>query len=297
MGGGCGLPLGAYATRSAAGWSLCATFTDEAWVVRVPVNLRRVNVTGANLPALLHAARTRLDAPVAIEPSAPAIPNRLVVTLPVDACEAYAPALAQAGWAIVPWELIHDAPTRAPLPPDAGTAAWIAITSPRAAPSARHALDAHTGPPPRIAALGPATARALRRHNMPLHLVASGTTGASLADDLARFPANPATVLLPQATDALPDLARGLEHHRFVTIPWPVYEMRANAHTPSLPACDALLLTSPSNAEALLNRGPPPNVPLFAFGPTTEAAMRRLGLHVAATCTGRNASDIIQVLQ
>lgn len=299
LGGGCGLPLGAYAAQHADGWSLHATFTDEAWATRTPLRLRRAHVVGLDLHTLLRDAKSQLDASTAPEApigTNPALLKRLVLTLPAEACEAYAPTLARAGWAIVPWELIHDAPTHAPLPPGADTAAWIAITSPRAAPNARHALDRHTGPTPRVAALGPATARALRRLDVPVHLVASGSTGASLADEIARFPAKPSSVLLPQASHALPDLAHGLLQHRFTTIPWPVYEMRANPDAPSLPTCDALLLTSPSNAEAMLKQGPPPNVPLLAFGPTTEAAMQRLGLPVAGTCAGRNPSDILQVL-
>lgn len=294
LGGGCGMPLGTYASPSGDGWRLVATLAQDGWEKDPRTRLRRADATAATPAGAVESALGMLQRP-APSPPLPRAPRTLLLTLPPESCRAYAEALAAAGWSVASWETIADAPTDAPAPREARTARWIAVPSPRAARHAHRILTVR-GDTPRIAALGPATARALRALGHPVHVVAPDGTGASLAEAIAAFPAAPADVLIPQSKRALPDLADGLRARGFLPHEWPAYETRPAA--PPLPArADAIVLTSPSNAEAYAAHPQrPEGVPLVAFGPTTADAMRRLGLPVHATCPRRSASGILEVL-
>lgn len=293
LGGGCGLPLGTYATATPSGWRIEATFAPDGWEGSSRVRLHRASAEAATAAAAVEAAHRRLGEPPARVPAPPAR-RTLLLTLPSESCDAYADALAAAGWRAVPLPLVAHEPTAAPLPTGASRAAWIAVPSPRAAPFALQALEAQKAET-RVAALGPATARALRALGAPVHVVAPDGTGASLAEAIAAFPADPAPVLLPQSTQALPDLADGLRRRGYEPLAWPAYATMPAASA-RLPPADAILVASPSNAEALAKIPDVPDLPLLAFGPTTEAALRRLGLRVHATCPRRSASGILEAL-
>jgi uroporphyrinogen-III synthase len=296
LGGGCGMPVGAFARAAPEGWSLSATLAADGWEGAPAVRLARADATGPTPAAALDACMATLrEAP---RPAPRPEGRRLVlVTLPSSSCEAYAPALAEAGWRVLPWELIAVAPTGVALPPRAERARWVAVSSPRAAPFAAAFFDGLDGPLPRVAALGPATARALRAAGLPVHVLAPEGTGAGLAEAIAAFPADPAPILLPQAARALPDLRDGLAKRGFEALPWPVYETRPLPPAPLPPGVEAIVLASPSNVEAFTARGPPPQgVRLVAFGPSTETAMRRAGLPVHAVAPRRSASGLAEAL-
>ena len=65
--------------------------------------------------------------------------------------------------------------------------------------------------PAQIAAVGPATASALRRHGFAPHFVAQRSRAEGLLAELLPHLAPGDRVLLPQAEDARPDLAKGLQ--------------------------------------------------------------------------------------
>lgn len=298
LGGGCGVPLGAHATRAPNGWQLTATLAPPDWRRRSLVTLRTANVTAATTIEALATALEQLEAPLQAtsrQPT-PAKTKTLTVTLSPDSLAPYEHALRPYGWGIASWALVATFPTGEPTPKDTEAAAWIALTSPRAASTAAAWLAQRPGPPPRVAALGPATARALRREGAPVHLVSRDGTGAGLADDIAAFPAARGPVLLAQGESALDDLAHGLHDRGFETLAWTVYSTSATPSPGPMPACDVLLLTSPSNAEAYAALDLQHHPRLLAFGPSTEAAMRRLGLPIHATAPARTPSSILQVL-
>ena len=297
LGGGCGMPVGAYARPTPGnGWRLAATLAADGWEGAARVRLTRAEVEAGTPEAALRECLSRLAAPLP-PPARPEGKRHVLLTLPADACEAYAPTLAEKGWRVVPWELIAVQPTQAPPPPGADRAGWLAVASPRAAPHAAAHADALRGPLPRVAALGPATARALRRHGLPVHVLAPEGTGAGLADAIAAFPAEPAPVLVPQATRPIAGLRAGLEARGFEVLPWPVYETHPLPFAPLPADAEAIVLTSPSNVEAFAARGPAPaGVRLVAFGPSTETAMRRAGLPVHAVAPRRSASGLAEVL-
>jgi uroporphyrinogen-III synthase len=290
------MPVGAFAQATPEGWRLCATLAAEGWEGAPAVRLARATATAPTPAAALDACMAQLRA--LPPPVSRGEGKRVVlVTLPPHACEAYAPTLADAGWRVVPWEIITVTPTGAPAPEGAARARWVAVSSPRAAPFAAAFFDGLQGSLPRVAALGPATARALRAAGLPVHVLAPGGTGAGLSEAIARFPAEPAPVLLPQATRALPDLRDGLAARGFEPLSWPVYETRPLPPGPPPADAEAIVLTSPSNVEAFAARGPPrPGTRLVAFGPSTETAMRRAGLPVHAVAPRRSASGLAEAL-
>lgn len=296
MGGGCGLPLGAYAERTEEGWALHATLATGDWQGAARVRVQRASAFADSAPRALASVRDALlAAPVAKDRAAAA--RIVALTLAPEAVEAYEDALASKGWTPAPWPLLSEEETEGDLPPGAADGGWVALTSPRAAPFAARFVRSLGGRAPRVAALGPATARALRRAGLPVHVVSPKGSGADLADAIARFPAPPQAVLLPQAEDALPDLAEGLARRGFRPLPWPCYRVRAAQPAPALsPAAEAVVITSPSNVDALAAHPARPDLPLIAFGPTTEAAMRQRGFRVHATLAHPSPSALLEVL-
>lgn len=296
LGGGCGMPLGAYASWTGSRWSLAATLGQTDWAAQAAPVLTRVHVEDASEANILdEAERTLTAAPVRRGRLAPR--NVVAITLGPEACATYERALAQRAWAPEPWLLLEIEETNASLPIAAHDARWIAVASPHASTHAAHAYAGTRAEAPRVAALGAATARSLRRRGLPVHVVSPEATGASLAEAVARFPAAPTTVLLPQSEDALPDLEDGLAKHGFSPLRWPCYRTRPIAPPRPFPlGARVLVLTSPSNVHAFARLESRPDVPLYAFGRTTEAAMRTAGLPVARTLSHPTPTALLEAL-
>lgn len=294
LGGGCGMPLGAHAWRDAGAWHLTAALGASDWHDRALPRVATARLQGddpATLAAQAVLALAEAPAPVGHAPPA----RTLALTLSPDACAPYAARLAPRGWRALSWPLLVDEPTGAPLPSAAADARWIAATSPRAAPYAREAYE-RGGSRARIAALGPATARALRHERLPVHVVSREGHGASLADAIAAFPAPPQTVLLAQAEDALPDLAEGLAKDGSARVAWSCYRVRAAAPAPPFPRdAEIVVVTSPSNARALA-AAPPATARVVAFGRATEAALVAAGVPVWRTLARPTPAGLLEVL-
>lgn len=296
LGGGCGMPLGTHAARTSAGaWRLSATLAPEGWEAAPAVRLARADVEAADEAGALERAHAVLLAPPSVAPLR--VGGRVAaLTLSPDACAAYEASFAEAGWRALPWEIIETVPTGAPAPPRADVK-WVAVPSPRSASHAAAWLAERRLPLPRVAALGPATARALRALGVPVHVVSPDGTGAGLAEAIAAFPAQPGPVLLPQAREPMPDLAEGLAARGFEPVAWTAYGTRPRRPAPPLPpGAEAIVLTSPSNVDAYLAAGAPAAKLLVAFGPTTETAMRRAGLPVHGVAPRRSPSGILEAL-
>lgn len=295
LGGGCGLPLGAYAERDAGTWRLTATLAVPAWRDQVAPNVRRITVEGERADRLVEEAFRQLTA----TPGVPRVDphHHIAITLNHEAAASYDEALAPHGVRVIAWTLLRETPTQAPPPAPLSAAAWLAFTSPRAV----HMVRAHLADPsrlPRIAALGAATARALRSIDLPVHVVSRDATAESLAEAIVAFGAPPGVVLLPQSTRAHPTLADGLRRAGHVPVVWPCYQVDAAHAVPAFPReASTLVLTSPSNVEAFLRTsGAPPGTRLVAFGPTTEAAMRSASLPIHATLGRRSPFALLEVL-
>jgi uroporphyrinogen-III synthase len=178
---------------------------------------------------------------------------------------------------------------------------WLIVASANAATAVVARLRAiGSGPAAlahaRVGAVGPATAEALRRYDVPVELVPERHDAEGLLHALAaREDLAGRRVLLPQANLARPALAEGLRARgahvdapvAYRTVPAPGADRLASALRSG--AVDVLTFTSPSavratldalglsrpDAAALLDR-----VLVACIGPTTAEAAMRLGMRV-----------------
>ncbi len=141
-------------------------------------------------------------------------------------------------------------------PVDASPYEWLVVTS----ASGAHELGRRGVTANRIAAIGPATADALREHGLRVDLVAQSHTQEGLREEL---PAGRALLAAAEGArrdvldaDFLPELA------------------------PPAPDADLAVLMSGSAARALAATGA--RIPVVAIGPQTAAAAREAGLEVVA---------------
>jgi len=160
-------------------------------------------------------------------------------------------------------------------PVDASAHDWLVVTSANGA----HELGRRGVTAKRIAAIGPATAEALRGHGLRVDLVPETHTQEGLRDAL---PAG--RLLLAAAEGARRDVldADFLPLYRTVEL------------APDIPEADVALLMSGSAARALAARGA--RVPVVAIGPQTAEEARRAGLDVVAVAQNHDLDGLIAAL-
>jgi uroporphyrinogen-III synthase len=159
---------------------------------------------------------------------------------------------------------------------DARAYDWLVVTSPNGALElARRGVDAN-----RIAAIGPATAEALRSHGLRVDLVAATHTQEGLRDELPE-----GTALLAAAEGARRDVldADFLPLYRTIEL------------QPDVPDADVALLMSGSAARALAASGA--RMPVVAIGPQTAAEARTAGLEVAALAATHDLDGLVEALR
>jgi uroporphyrinogen-III synthase len=161
-------------------------------------------------------------------------------------------------------------------PVDASAFDWLLVTSRNGA----HELGRRGVTANRIAAIGPATAEALRSHGLRVDLVATTHSQEGLRDEL---PAGSALLAAAEGArlgvldaDFLP-LYRTIELH------------------PEVPEVDVALLMSGSAARALAAAGA--HVPVVAIGPQTEAEAASAGFYVAAVAATHDLDGLIEALR
>jgi uroporphyrinogen III methyltransferase / synthase len=172
-------------------------------------------------------------------------------------------------------ELIRVEPLGAD-PVDASAYDWLVVTSRNGAHElARRGVTAN-----RIAAIGPATAEALRSRGLQVDLVASTHTQEGLRDELPE-----GKILLAAAEGARQDVldADFLPLYRTV-------ELR-----PETPNADVALLMSGSAARALAATGA--RIPIVAIGPQTAAEARAVGLYVVAIAATHDLDGLVEALR
>ena len=144
---------------------------------------------------------------------------------------------------------------------------WVVLTS-------RHGVDALfarlEGRLPKVAAIGPGTADALRVHGVEPDLVPEVSTQEGL---VAAFPEEPGRVLFAGAEDARPLLAEKLGAD--VEVLYRTVEL-----SPEFPEADLVVLASASAARAFAALGR--DLPVVSIGPVTSAEARERGLRVVA---------------
>jgi uroporphyrinogen-III synthase len=161
-------------------------------------------------------------------------------------------------------------------PVDARAYDWLVVTSRNGAHElARRGVTAN-----RIAAIGPATAEALRSHGLQVDLVAATHSQEGLSDELPE-----GTLLLAAAEGARRDVLDADFLPLYRTI-----ELR-----PQIPTADVALLMSGSAARALAAAGT--RVPIVAIGPQTAAEARTAGLDVVAVAATHDLDGLIEALR
>lgn len=219
--------------------------------------------------------------------------RRVVITRDEGAGGALALELARLGLAAEHWPVLRIGAPADPGPLRRALARlpafdWIVFASVHAVAAVTTRVPEPRGASfPRVAAVGPSTARALRLAGWPVDVTAPEATAASLVSALAKQIAPGDDVLLPRSSRALPTLAAGLRRAAAV-----VHEVVAYVNEPAgldVAACrramrdqhiGAVTFASPSAVEglaealgasvfdALLRE-----VPAVAIGPTTASAL------------------------
>lgn len=290
LGGGCGLPVGAWIRKAGDRWSLDATFAGHGWTPASRPRVKRIHREGSTPSELLNEAQRSLVDGQA-QPRRPELsdvdkpsgePGLVVASEPT--ARSWAALLQTQGQPALP------AATQAVEPTDPTPAArrrldqadWVAVTSRQAAAPLAEAsrgepLDAYVG------AVGHASARALQRQGLPAHVVAPEATGKSLAREIARLAEAGARVLLAQGDTVHGGLREGLVDEALDVDPWVAYRtqrtpLQADDLDVDLPAPFALVM-SPRNAQIMAESASEPIAHRYvAIGSSTAAALEDLGL-------------------
>lgn len=243
--------------------------------------------------------------------SAPLLGKRVVVTRPRGASGKLARALMARGAVVVSCPLIridysHD--SAAPRHPWSDYA-WIAFTS-------RHGVigfwkrlraaghDARALASCKLAAVGEATAAALRRIGLDPDLIAGESTGVGLALELLEKMKGPGRrVLLPGGNVSTRSPREALRAGGASVDEWVVYRTVTAPPTTAARASieagvDAVMFFSPSAARGFVEAGwTAGDATMACLGPTTAAAARELGLAVSVTAQVHSALGLVTALE
>ena len=167
-----------------------------------------------------------------------------------------------------------------------------------------------TGRRLRVACVGPVTADAARKANLPVEYVAMTHNGVALANELGSR-VQGAKVLLPRSDRANPDLPAALKRHgaqvteviAYCTLP-PAQVDQGALKKIAEGESDAVLFFSPSavhhfkelvGAEGL--RLLPDKLTILAVGPVTAKALREAGVVRFAVAADTNVASVIEALE
>lgn len=183
---------------------------------------------------------------------------------------------------------IRTVPLEAEIPQMAGYD-LLCLTSPNAVRRLfEEVRDARVLTGPRIAVIGPGTARALREHGIEPDIVPERAVAESLVDALRDVPVS--RVLIPRAEDARDVLPEALRERGAQVDVLPLYRTEAEVLSPQARdaalAADYATFTSASSARFFHeSAGTLAGPRLVSIGPITSEALRGLGFepHVEAS--------------
>lgn len=186
----------------------------------------------------------------------------------------------------------------------AGDCEWIAFTSVNAVGAvAERAAQLDLLPvvsaQTRVAAVGPATARALHSAGIPVDLVPA--SGGSTADLAAAFPTGRTgeTVVLPRADISANTLPDALRHKGYQVHAAVAYRTISRSLPPSIAedlagaGYEAVVVTSPSGVPALMAAGPADSIAIIAIGLPTARALAGAGRPPTEIATNPTDHDIV----
>lgn len=326
LGGGCGLPLGVHMMEGTDGeWSLTAQMAGENWRAQQRPSLARFQGRGKDPKALVEAAAGTLRRELAHIASGADNATQVSVKstqvqqvhLPDDTrwlvagtastASRFSGQLTVSGIAARAWPLIETRELIGPeddLPRgliDAWVEArWVLVASARTVPTLSRLEREHPRTDLQWGGVGPATARGLRAANLPLHLLAPGGTGLSLAQELVRlkgFQASP--VFMPGAREPSSEGPAALEAAGLEVTQWPIYRTGALevTATPDCATLAGVIVLSPSAVEVLAGIPVPGNLRFLALGPSTARALEQKGLPCHGVATQRDHHSIIKLVR
>jgi uroporphyrinogen-III synthase len=161
---------------------------------------------------------------------------------------------------------------------------WVVVTSPNGAREL--ARRRRHGPLPRVAAIGPGTAAALRELGLPPDLVPRVSTQEGLLDELPRPTGR---VLCAAAEGARRDLAEALGAD------FRALYRTVELHPSEAPGGDLVLLASASAARAFAALGSA--LPAVSIGPQTTRAARAGGALVVAEADTHDLDGLVAAVE
>jgi uroporphyrinogen-III synthase len=243
--------------------------------------------------------------------------RRVAITRPEDQAEGLCSRLRALGAEPIEFPVIAIAPPEAGGPLDQAIARlssydWIIFTSVNGVEHFWERLEAPAvGSQPliarfpslKVAAIGPATAMALRQRGVEIRLMPAEYRAEAILDEIGDVAGQ--RILLPRADIARPALAEGLQSKGAQVDEVPAY--RTVPATPSPAAFDALragvdviTFTSSSTVRnfSALTAGLDYGDPLIAcIGPVTAATARELGLRVDVVAKVYTVEGLLEALK
>lgn len=207
---------------------------------------------------------------------------RVVVTRARESADELAARLRGEGFEVVECPLIRIEPLDAPSVDPSGYE-WVVVTSRIAVGELFRRLH---GSLPRVAAIGPGTAAALREHGVEPALVPARSTQEGL---LAELPCPPGRVLFVAAEGARDVLPRALGAdvvHLYRTVEAPPRRF---------PDAGLVVLASASAARALASVRV--DLPCVSIGPVTSEEARRRGLEVVAEASSHDLDGLLEAVK
>ncbi len=235
---------------------------------------------------------------------------RVLLTRSERGCEQWATQVRACGGVPVSFPCIRRVPVSTSddvairLRESMARADWLALTSPYGVEVAAALLVDPLPSHVEVAAVGPATASAAEREFGRVDLTAAGGTGAALAAELLRrlSPRQAgASVVIAAARGGLRVLEEALEPRGAHIERFDIYRTEAG---PPLERrerfasdIDVVLVASPSAVDGLRARAElDPQIPIVTIGPTTAAAARAAGMHVAAQAENRSLEAMLEAI-
>lgn len=239
---------------------------------------------------------------------------RIVITRAEHQAEALTLAFETAGFQVEPLPLLEIVPPADPrlLERAASELAlfdWVVFTSSNAVETFLPLTGGGVPPRLRIAAVGPATAEALRAWEIEPHLTASKSDAEGLVADLGPLVSRRQRVLLPQASDARPALLDGLVQAGAEAVPVVAYDKRLPEDAPRRAAelfgsspIGWVTFTSPRivrHFTDLFGAGwerRRPELRAASIGPVTSAELRRRGIDPAAEADRPGDQELVDAV-
>lgn len=207
---------------------------------------------------------------------------RVIVTRPRAQAEPLAERLRALGHEVVLCPLLEVEPL-GDGPVEVEGYDWVVVTS---ANGADELARRSAGRMPRLAAVGPGTAEALRRHGLEPELVSHVSTQEGLLEELPR----PAGRVLVVAAEGARRLLADELGADFVAL----YRTR-ELHPAKPPRGDLVVLASGSAARAFAALGL--DVPAVSIGPQTTVAAEAAGLCVVAEAAAHDLDGLVAAVR